>query len=111
MKHVLHILAVSVLLGFSAVLPCGGVETATNQPPTPAELGITPPPPPDGYEFQTTTNGSLTLVESTEYEWELTFEWADDPSFTNVTAYPIVIKVPFEHDKGFVRVKARKVEK
>ena len=49
---------------------------------------------------------SITLT--TEAEWELTFEWSPDVAFTNATAYPIVVRVPFEHDSGFVRVVARK---
>lgn len=51
------------------------------------------------------------IVLSAESEWELTFEWAPELGSTNVVVYPIKIQVPFEHDQGFVYVRAKKVAK
>lgn len=59
MKHVLHILAVSVLLGFSAVPPCGGAGTATNS------TEVLPPPLPP---IPAGTNDTVNPVEHNSYQ-------------------------------------------
>ena len=52
--------------------------------------------------------GQVTMIVSS-VEWELTFEWADNVQGTNAVPYPIKIQVPFEHDHGFVFIRAKKV--
>lgn len=50
---------------------------------------------------------------SGQWEWELTFEWVAALDGTNAAkrTYPIRVQVPFEADKGFVFIRARKVAK
>lgn len=86
---------------------------ASTTPPTPAEMGLEPPQLPEAEPVfsgdAVATNFSF--VKLPDYEWELTFECCPYPDFhTNVLAYPITVRVPFEADQGFVRVTARKVE-
>lgn len=57
--------------------------------------GQTPPP----------TN----IVLEANAEWELTFEWVSEIGSTDVEVYPIKIQVPFEHDQGFIYIRARQV--
>jgi hypothetical protein len=77
-----------------------------------------PPPPPDGQSVYTnnvtnvTTNDGVIatwITAPTEPEWQIEFEFSTN--LTDWTAYPITVAVPFEHDRGYVRVVARKVER
>lgn len=74
MKHVLHILAVSVLLGFSAVPPCGGVETATNS----TEV-LPPPPSPPADPYTVDDIGNTNTVST--YPFLLCYGVRDDGTY------------------------------
>jgi hypothetical protein len=54
--------------------------------------------------------GETNQVNEIAHVWDLTFVWADNPAGTNAVAYPITIRVPFDHDKGFIFIKATKEE-
>jgi hypothetical protein len=88
------------------------IGAQTNEPPTPPEMGLEPPPFPTGVVVGTNEVGGITLSEpvSAEHMWELTFVWYPDTGMTNGVTYPIVVHVPFDHDSGFIRVVAKQVE-
>ena len=107
MKTIL-IAALVAIVGLTSVLVLLPAGAATNSVPTPPTSE--PPAPPDGWAFVETPTNGIEMIREARYQWELTFEHSTDASFTNVTVYPIVIRVPFEYEQGFVRVVARKGE-
>ena len=99
------------LIGLAIVFIAAGLTAQTNEPLTPEELGIEPPPLPAGVVVSTNDTGGITFTAPEKDKmWQLTFIWYPDTGFTNGTTYPIVVHVPFDHDQGFVRVEARQVE-
>jgi hypothetical protein len=94
-----------------ALWVCAFVWAQTEPPPT------SPPDFPDEVNVTANDDGSYTLSEpdtniviDAAHEWELTFEWKPTMTSTNTTTYPIFIQVPFEHDSGFVFIRARVIK-
>lgn len=93
--------------GFIALFAAAAVYAIAQEPPRVAGYFV-PAIPASAPVEPADTN--LVVEVKPEYEWELSFEWLPELTSTNPVAYPISIRVPFEHDTGFVRIVARKVE-
>jgi hypothetical protein len=77
----------------------------------PAALAASSEPPemPSAFEPWVSPDGSIHIHYAPPVPyWEVQYEWSPEPSFSNAVPYPGSFRVPFEFDKGFIRVTATK---
>jgi hypothetical protein len=100
----------SAALGFSLLFSPARADSLPAMPMATAEASEDAPPEmPSTFEPWVSPDGSIHIHYAPPVPyWDVQYEWSPEPSFSNAVPYPGSFRVPFEHDRGFIRVVATK---